>query len=196
MNLLKSVVANWYKRVSLLWRKERYDAKVFCIGYNKTGTTTLGKSFEMLGLRNTSFNQRVWRELYKKGRIKEVLVYTAKFDSTDDLPWLKTDMIPLLDETFPGSKFVYLFRDEDSWKKSLKTWSEKAKGRTPEIEAEYRGYLAHQEFVQSYFRDWPVNRFISLSISDEMGFKKLAKFLGKPSVADSFPRFNQSKDIK
>lgn len=196
MNRLKSVLANWYERIALGFRKEKYDAKVFCIGYNKTGTTALGKSFEMLGLRNTSFNQRIWRELYKKGNLKAVLAYTAKFDSTDDLPWLKTDMIPLLDKTFPGSKFVYLHRDEVSWKNSFKTWSEKTKGRTPDVESEYRGYLVHQEFVQNFFKDWPADRFISLSISEEKGFKKLADFLGKEPLADAFPRHNQSRDIK
>lgn len=196
MNQLKSFLAKGYERMAHLFLKERYDAKVFCIGYNKTGTTALGKSFEMLGLRNTSFNQRVWRDLYKEGKLKEVLAYTAKFESTDDLPWLKTDMIPLLDKSFPGSKFVYLHRDEAAWKLSFKTWTEKTKGLTPDVEAEYRGYLLHQKFVQNYFQDWPADRFISLSISDEMGFKKLAEFLGKPHVADAFPQFNQSKDIK
>lgn len=95
-----------FKEISIAFRKPKYNSKVFCIGYNKTGTITVGKSLEMLGYRNTSFNQKVWRKYYKNNQIDKVLKYTAKFDSADDLPWLKEDMIPVLDRVFPNSQFI------------------------------------------------------------------------------------------
>lgn len=103
----------------------------------------------MLGYRNTSFNKRVWRKFYKKNRIVKVLQYTAKFDSTDDLPWLKEDMIPVLDRVFPGSKFVYLMRDEDSWLTSLKNWNEKVRGGKLDMDGALEKFRAHREFVMN-----------------------------------------------
>lgn len=90
--------------VSVSLRKPKYTGKVFCIGYNKTGTTTIGKSLEILGYRNSSFNKRVFLE-YKSNQIDKVLDYTARFDSMDDLPWLRIDMIPILDKAFPNMVF-------------------------------------------------------------------------------------------
>jgi len=126
MKLLRKYIKT--ARLALRWqlisaRPERYGPKVFCVGYNKTGTTSLGKSLEMLGYHNTSFERTVWREYYLKGRIDKVVRFAAKFDSADDLPWLKEDLIPVLDEIFPGSKFIHLERDEVSWCKSFETWS-------------------------------------------------------------------------
>ncbi len=105
-----------YKNAELALRKPQYTSKVFCIGYNKTGTTTLGQALDMLGYRNSSFNKKVWRKYYRNNEIVKILKYTAKFDSADDLPWLKEDMIPILDRVFPNSKFIYLTRDEEQGK--------------------------------------------------------------------------------
>ena len=38
-------------------RKSDYGEKVFCIGFNKTGTTSLGRSLGQLGSRNLSFTE-------------------------------------------------------------------------------------------------------------------------------------------
>src|SRR5699024_4627029 len=104
---LRSIL-HWYKNAILAFRKPRYDSKIFCIGFNKTGTTSLGRALTDLGFRHSSFSQIVWRKYYQRGKIDKVLKYTAKFESFDDLPWLKEDMIPVLDKHFPGSKFIYL----------------------------------------------------------------------------------------
>jgi hypothetical protein len=172
-------------------RKTRYNGKVFCIGFNKTGTTSLGKSLEILGYRNTSFNPKVWQQ-YKNGEIDKVLKYTAKFDSCDDLPWLRIDMIPLLDEKFPGSKFIYLKREENSWKKSYKNWRKKVFGKEPDVEEGYKAYQEHEAFVLDYFKDRIKKDLIILDIKDPQGFKKLADFLGKETNLEAFPHFNKT----
>jgi len=183
-----------YTHLLLMLRRPKYNSKVFCIGFNKTGTTTIGKSLEMLGYRNTSFNKRVFRKYYKNNRIDKVLDYTARFDSADDLPWLKIDMIPILDRTFPNSKFIYLIRDEASWKKSLMDWSYNLKGKYPDIEKELRAFRKHKDFVLNYFEDR--KDFIILDVKDPQGFKKLALFLGKELTRDSFPHFNETKKMR
>jgi hypothetical protein len=170
----------------------KYNAKVFCIGYNKTGTTTVGKCFQLLGYRNASFSSRIWKELYKKGRIDKIIKYTAKFDSFDDLPWLKEDMIPILDEKFPNSKFIYLERDEESWKKSFYQWTYKITGKNPDIDEGYAKYTAHRDFILNYFKDRPTSDFIVLNVKEKEGFKKMADFLGKKSIQDAFPHYHKT----
>ena len=194
--LIKSILRppyRIYKRILIALTKEKYNAKVFCIGFNKTGTTSLGKSLELLGYRNSSFNKRVWRKYYHQNQIVKILKYTAKFDSVDDLPWLKEDMIPILDRVFPNSKFIYLTREEKSWKKSYYNWRLDRFQEHADVDKMWEEYLAHERFVLEYFKDFPNDRFISLQIKDKMGFKKLADFLGKETKRKEFPHFNKAK---
>jgi len=184
-----------YMEMALMCRKPTYTGKVFCIGYNKTGTTTIGKSLEMLGYRNSSFNKKVWRKYYKKNKIDKVLNYTARFDSFDDLPWLKEDMIPILDREFPNSKFIYLTRDEKSWKQSLHNWTVKISGERPDLEEELEAFREHRAFVLEYFKNRSGDDFIVLDVRDKKGFKKLAEFLGKETDREEFPHFNETKAI-
>jgi len=181
-----------FQLFKLVFRKPSYTSKVFCIGYNKTGTTSLGKSLGLLGFRNSSFNERVWRKYYKNNEIAKILKYTAKFDSLDDLPWLKEDMIPILDRTFPKSKFIYLTRDEESWKKSMYNWRQKTFGEYPDLVKSLEEYRNHGVFVLDYFKNRPKEDFIILDIKDKNGFKKLAEFLGKETNINGFPHFNKT----
>lgn len=174
------------------FRKSNYSSKVFCIGYNKTGTTSLGKSLEMLGYRNSSFNRIIWRNYYEKGKTKKILHYASKFDSFDDLPWLKEDMIPVLDKSFPGSKFIYLERDEESWKKSLYNWRYKTFQEYPDLDKSFQMYKEHRKFVLNYFENRSESDFLILNIKDKSGFKKLANFLNKKVIRDDFPHFNKT----
>lgn len=193
---IKGKVHTIFHNIYLFSLKQSYTSKVFCIGYNKTGTTTLGKSFEMLGYRNSSFNRKVWFQYYANKEINKILKYTSKFESFDDLPWLKEDMIPILDKTFPNSKFVYLTRDERSWKVSYFNWQYKGFGKYPDINKAWDEYKAHQEFVLEYFMDRGPDKFIILDVKDEMGFKKLADFLGKKTNIERFPHMNKTIDNK
>ena len=183
---------NLCNTIIYFFKKEKYNSKIFCIGYNKTGTTTLGRSFEILGYRNSSFNPAIWRNYYIDNNIIKILNYTAKFDSFDDLPWLKEDMIPILDKVFPNSKFIYLVRTEESWKKSFYNWRFKTFGAYPDVEKEWQNYKNHEKFVLGYFKNKPAAQFIILDVRDENGFKKLADFLGKKTNRKNFPHCNKA----
>jgi len=173
--------------------KPLYGPKVFCIGFMKTGTTTLGKSFEMLGYRNSSYNYTVYRDYYLKDKMDKVLDYTARYESFDDLPWSLESVIPIMDEKFPQSKFVYLQRDETSWKKSLENWSYYQTNTKKDLKRYLSNFRNHKAFVHSYFKDRSSEEFLTLDVQDGNGFKKLADFLGKNTDKNAFPHFNKSK---
>ena len=171
-------------------RKEDFGPKVFCIGYNKTGTTSCGAAFRNFGFKNSSFNPKVFK-FYKEGRIDKVLNYTSKFDSFDDLPWLKSDMIPILDDRFPKSRFVHLKRDELGFKNSLINWRKKNRGLdTTNLDQKLEKFQEHNSFVKQYF----LNReedFISIDIfNDNNAIKKLSKFLNVRTDLAKFPHKN------
>lgn len=195
VRLVLSEIKKLYTNFMLRLRKPQYNSKVFCIGFNKTGTTTIGKSLEILGYRNTSFNKKIFRKYYKSNQIDKVLDYMARFDSADDLPWLKEDMIPILDRSFPKSKFIYLIRDEESWKKSLRNWSFNRTGKYPDLEMRLKSFRKHKEFVLNYFEDRKDEDFIILDVKDPMGFKKLASFLGKETSRENFPHYNETNKM-
>ena len=187
-----------YLKTVLLWRffPKRFSSKVFVIGYNKTGTTSVGESLKLLGFKHTSFNKFVWRKLYNEGRIKETLDYMSRYDSADDLPWLKEEMIPILNETFPNSRFIYLTRDEASWKRSYKDWSLFHHGIMVDTEKGWEDYQKHARFVQEFLNTQiPKNNWISLEVKDPLGLLKLAEFLGKEAPAKRFPRKNATNRL-
>ena len=194
MTRLKKILKLILFEIRFLLLKSSYVPKVFCVGFNKTGTTTLGKSFELLGYRNSSFNKNVWRNYYLKGRIDKVLYYTSKFDSFDDLPWLKEDLIPVLDENFPGSKFVYLERNIDDWKNSISNWTFKMKGYYPDLDSLLDEYNRHREFILTYFKNRTSDLLI-LQVDDPKGFEKLSIFLDRPIIADNFSVHNKTANF-
>jgi len=199
--LTKTIVIGVYRKIlklrrdyNLITTKPNYNNKIFCIGYQKTGTTTLGRSLKMLGYKHSSFDEEIYLKYYRENRnLDKILEYTSKFESFDDMPWLKKDLIPILDETFPGSKFIYLERDEESWKKSLNTWHYKKFGVYPDIEQRLHEYRQHKNFVMEYFKDRIGEDLIILNIKDKNGFKKLSSFLGKSAPMNSFPHFNKTE---
>ena len=192
MKKIKKLIREVYESFKLLFYRQHYTGKIFCIGYNKTGTTSLGEALRMLGYKHSSYNDKVWRKYYRDNEIVKILKYTAKFESLDDLPWLKEDMIPILDKVFPNSKFIYLTRDEDSWKNSIYHFTYKLFGEYPDVEKCLEEYRAHRDFVLDYFKDRPKEQFLVLDIREKKGFKKLANFLGKTTNQDEFPHYNKT----
>lgn len=104
--------------------------KIFCIGLNKTGTTSLEK--EMLELGFIVGNQmRGTRLLYdwSKRDFRRIrnLCYTAQF--FQDSPFSYPFTFIILDQMFPNSKFILTERDNaEVWYKSLTKFHSKLWG--------------------------------------------------------------------
>jgi hypothetical protein len=88
-------------QVSRLLQKD--IGKTFCIGFNKTGTTSLHRLFKTLGYR--SYHGTRWHDL------SNFTIY-EQYDCFSDgfpLDW------QMLNERYPGARFVLNVRDCKSW---------------------------------------------------------------------------------
>jgi len=112
---------------------ERRFNKIFCIGKNKTGTTSLHRALEALGFKSLSWaplaplgSRRVLatrNDLANevKDRIKENLRLNIpmlngidEYDAYSDIGKL-TENFVRLDKDYPGSVFIYTDRETTAW---------------------------------------------------------------------------------
>ena len=92
--------------------------KVFCVGFQKTGTTSLYAALTRLGWRTAAVVGRGLSAEELRAQAKDLCIETARrFDAAEDMPW------PLfyreLDAAFPDSKFILTLRESESWYRSV-----------------------------------------------------------------------------
>lgn len=101
--------------------RKRFN-KLFCIGANKTGTTTLELVFNALGYRMPSQveqEMRISLQLWQ-GNLLPLQEFCARYDAFQDLPFAIGQAYVQADALFPGSKFILTLREPDAWFDSLK----------------------------------------------------------------------------
>ena len=129
---------------------ERNYNKVFVIGFNKTGTTTLKRTLMLWGFKIG--NQQVasmMLEDYYLNRYERIFAFVETADVFQDIPFSKPNLFRELDKQFPNSKFILTVRDsEDQWFNSLLNFHSKKVGIKPPTEKDlanvdniYKGFL-------------------------------------------------------
>lgn len=135
------------------------------------------------------------------------LTVVKENDSVCDVPI--PAIFPQLDQNFPGSKFVYTFRDVDSWIESHKKVSFNRKIAKPGSGREYYrailyGITAfdesrfrwvhrdHHRRVMDYFSGSRAQDCLVLNITAGEGWEKLCPFLERDIIEEPFPRRNKS----
>ena len=111
------------KRLRLVtagYRQGAFRGKIFCIGRNKTGTTSLEYVFQQLGYKvaNQARSERLIFEakLNPDERFwRWVDAHQVFQDSPFNTPWL----LPELVERYPEARFILSTRDEEAWLASL-----------------------------------------------------------------------------
>ncbi len=102
--------------------RNQMKRKVFCIGLNKTGTTSLHEAFRILGLRSVHFIdhngnniKRVIRHNYVSGN--DILEGIDEYDAYSDWSTDKytVEIFKEFDKQYPGSKFILNTRDLSEW---------------------------------------------------------------------------------
>lgn len=175
--------------------------KVFCLGFHKTGTTSVREAMTMLGysvagpngLKDPDIARNVHRLAFR---------LAERYDAFQDSPW------PLLyremDERYPGSKFVLMLRPSDEWIESqVRHFGERTSpmrewvygvGCPKGNEAIYVArYEQHNREVLEYFSRRPADLLV-LTLSNGDGWEKLCAFLGKEIPNAPFPQSNRAAD--
>jgi hypothetical protein len=89
------------------------SSKIFCIGFQKTGTSSLDKALRILGYRVCGSYG-----IYDPSHVyEEAFELINKFDAFQDMPW--PILYKELDERCPDSKFILTLRPTDSWISSM-----------------------------------------------------------------------------
>ncbi len=173
--------------------------KVFGIGLNKTGTSTLGDCLISLGYRHTSFSPALL-EGWAGGRVDDLFAVADRHDSAEDWPW------PLafreLDGRYPGSRFVLTRRrDAATWLDSLVAHAARHPGNRWRFLAygvrEIRGheaqlldrYECHLATVRAHFADRP-DDLLEVCWEEGHAWPELCGFLGEPVPDIPFPHAN------
>lgn len=111
--------------------------KVFGIGWAKTGTTSLGECFRLLGLDHQGQDLTLAAEVMR-GRVDGAIARAQQRGSFEDWPWIL--LFRQLDEAFPGSRFILTIRDPAGWLGSYRSMLEAQGAARPELR-ELRRFL-------------------------------------------------------
>ena len=175
-------------------------AKIFCIGFHKTGTTSLAKALETLGYRVTGPNGIDDPDIATNvhGMVPALV---EKYDAFQDNPW--PILYKELDRMYPNSKFILTLRDPEAWIRSAVR--QFGREETPMRRWIYgvgcpagneRVYLdrfnAHNKAVRSYFAARAEDLLI-LDLTEGDGWEKLCAFIGRDIPDVPFPHANPSR---
>jgi hypothetical protein len=176
--------------------------KVFCIGFHKTGTSSLAAALEIMGYRVTGPNGTVDPDIATNAE-PMVEQLAQEFDAFQDNPW------PLfyqkMDALFPGSKFILTTRDSAAWISSvtrhfgtettpMRAFIYGADKASPLGNEAY--YIArmeqHNSEVRTYFSTCP-DQLLELDISQGISWKPLCQYLGAKTPRAAFPHRNAAQ---
>lgn len=184
--------------------------KVFCLGFQKTGTTSLTNFLERMDYNIAGYEP--FRDLSDKEVTKEILVERAvavmqEYDGAQDTPWYV--LYPDMDAAFPGSKFIHVIRDTESWKKSalgdfskhsntIHEWIYGSKSPAGNEEKWAETYDRHNRDVQAYFAGRE-DDYLCLKLEDmALDADRIAQFLGFAGTVPDWPHSNKKakKDME
>lgn len=125
--------------------------KVFCIGRNKTGTTSLEAALASLGYRmGLQARGEMLSKDWARRDFTRLLQLCRTADAFQDAPFSRAHTYRAVDTGFPGSKFILTVRNSaQEWYESVVSFNTKIvnKGRVPTAEDlkafdyRYKGYL-------------------------------------------------------
>ena len=184
-----------YQRVHqyfVLFFKKKNVPKVFCIGYPKTGTSSLYKALKILGYRTVRlFDGKTW---YTGDREKYISnIKNSKYDAFVDYPMGKDILYQEINKAIPNSKFILTLRDKESLEKSHKNYYKNAPFKyamLKGLQLELSGPTERKKQVIEYFKDKP-SQLLVMNILQGDEWDKLCNFLNKPIPNKRFPHKNK-----
>ena len=124
---------NFINRIRTLLKKD--STKVFGIGRNKTGTTSLMAAMKQMGY--VIGDQRTAELLFDdwaNNNYDPIIKYCRTAEFFQDVPFSLPETYKVLDKEFPGSKFILTIRDSpEQWYNSLIRFHAKLWGKNGRI---------------------------------------------------------------
>lgn len=172
--------------------------KIFCIGYNKTGTTSLSKALELLGYK-ALHDHHINREITDAASKGETHPAVEEYDAFLDFP--EPEKFKALDEVYPGSKFILTVRDVDDWISSRlshvlmnrRVPSRKSGWVEINTKSDRKNWQAHLKSVTDHFRGRKSD-LLKYDICGGAKWKGLLEFLGKERPNKEFPCLHSMVD--
>ena len=174
--------------------------KIFCIGFQKTGTTSLGTALEILGY-NVCGVRYDLVDAIRGNQWEKIDGVIMQYDAFKDNPW--PVIYQSLDEKYPGSKFILTVRDDSAWIKSLVNHF----GTTPSVMQDFiygkaypkgneelylNTYRKHNREVLAYFENRKEDLLV-MDLTHEKDWNRLCQFLDQPVPPAAFPHENKGK---
>jgi len=173
--------------------------KVFGIGLNKTGTTTLGECLTTLGYRHQSYSSAAL-DAFVHGRVDQVVEMTRNFDSCEDWPW-PLAWRELYAHYGDDARFILTTRASPQiWVESLKKHAlntHPTRAMRPLIFGHYypHGYEAehiaayerHNDAVRDFFAREAPHALLELCWENGDRWDRLCSFLGHDVPDRPFP---------
>ncbi len=184
------------------------NKKIFCVGLNKTGTSSLHEAFRILGLKSVHFMDDEGNNikdiiqnnyLTRDNIIKGLEEYDA-YSDWDRAPYT-VDIIKEFDKQYPDSKFILNTRDLDSWLNSREKHvkrNQERKRKNPEedirwLEIDRSGweiqFKNHYDEVNKYFKGRKDDLLV-FDVTKGDDWEKLCPFLNLPIPTVPFPKEN------
>ena len=189
--------------------------KVFCIGFYKTGTTTLFEALKLLGLRTVNGDKP---GSYPGADDGETLIRQIDagdyrlptfdlFDAFTDNPYFM--IWREIYAQFPDAKYILTVRDDQRWIDScvrfyanrrirpMRVWmfgphadpSRSEASRVTWLEA----YRAHNAAVRAHFAGRGRDRYLEIDLVSKPRWDELCAFLGRPVPDLPFPHANPTR---
>ncbi len=177
---------------------KRFDGKIFCIGFQKTGTSTIRDALRVLGYRVCGVRYHLIGPI-RRSDLRPVHEMVAQFDAFEDNPW------PLLfrelDRDYPGSRFIMTIRDEAPWLRSVVNHLGVLPDRMQKLvyghgapggyeDVALARYRRHNEEVFAHFADRP-DDILVLDFTKGDGWAEICGFLGCPIPSTALPHANK-----
>lgn len=176
--LIRAVSIRFKKKVpaNINYLRSLGKQKIFGIGLNKTGTTSLKVAMDELGF--IVGHQRTGEKLMEdwiKRNFKPVVKYCKTAQFFQDAPFSKPYTYVVLDHEFPNSKFILTVRDSaEQWYNSLTKFHAKKWGKDGRLPT--KEDLKQASYIEKGWA-WKMNR-ISYNTPESDPYKKdvLIKF--------------------
>ena len=181
--------------------------KIFCIGRNKTGTTSLARALSEFGYPVASWRHAAvsLHGAYESGDWARIARFCRHGQVLHDFPFSWPETFKHMAEAFPDARFILTTREPEAWYASVvRFYTKRAPEGLPESALRSFGttsanpydkpvlldnFARYNASVFTYFQGQP-SRLLTLDVSEAESYASLCGFLERSPLRDGFPRVN------